>query len=46
MLNFFNRPQRRYPTIRQALVQSGLAEAADPTSVALLDSMAITRPVE
>ena len=37
MLNFFNRPQRRYPTIRQALVQSGLAEAADPTRVALFE---------
>jgi hypothetical protein len=37
MLNFFNRPQRRYPTIRQALVQSGLAEAADPTRVALVE---------
>ena len=37
MLNFFNRPQRHYPTIRQALVQSGLAEAADPTRVALFE---------
>ena len=37
MLNFFNRPQRRYATIRQALVQSGLAEAADPTRVALFE---------
>jgi hypothetical protein len=37
MLNFFNRSQRRSPTIRQALVQSGLAEAGDPTRVALLE---------
>ena len=37
MFDFFNRPQRRYPTIRQALVQSGLAEAADPTRVALFE---------
>ena len=37
MLNFFNRPQRRYPTIRQALVLSGLPEAADPTRVALFE---------
>ena len=37
MLNFFGRPQRRYPTIRQALVQSGLAEAADPRRVALFE---------
>jgi hypothetical protein len=37
MWNLFSRPQRRYPTIRQALVQSGLAEAADPTRVALFE---------
>jgi hypothetical protein len=37
MLNFLNRPHRRYPTIRQALVQSGLVEAADPTRVALFE---------
>ena len=34
---FFNRSQRRYPTIRQALVQSGLTEAEDPTRVALFE---------
>jgi hypothetical protein len=37
MFNFFNRPQRRYPTIRQALVLSGLPEAADPTRVAVFE---------
>src|SRR5689334_2664130 len=34
MLKFFSRPQqRRYPTIREALVQSGVADAADPARV-------------
>src|SRR5919201_5560104 len=37
MFGFLNRPQRPYPTIRQALVLSGLAEAADPTRVALFE---------
>jgi hypothetical protein len=37
MLNFFNRRQRRNPTIRQALVRAGLAEAADPLRVALVE---------
>jgi hypothetical protein len=37
MLNFISRPQRRYPTVRQALVQPGLAEAARPTRVALFE---------
>ena len=37
MFNFFNRPQRRYPTIRQALVQAGLPAAGDPTRVAVLE---------
>ncbi len=36
MFNFFNRSQRRYPTIRQALVQAGLSAAGDPTRVAVL----------
>ena len=37
MFGFLNRPQRPYPTIRQALVLSGLPEAADPTRVALFE---------
>ena len=37
MFNFFNRSQRHYPTIRQALVQAGLSAAGDPTQVAVLE---------
>jgi hypothetical protein len=37
MVNFFNRSQPRYPTIRQALVQSGLSAAGDPSQVAILE---------
>jgi hypothetical protein len=35
MFNLFNRAQRRYPTIREALVQSGLSDAGDPNRVAV-----------
>jgi hypothetical protein len=38
MFNVFNRAQQRYPTIRQALVQSGLSAAGDPTSIAVLET--------
>ena len=37
MFKLFNRSQRRYPTIREALVQSGLLAAADPNRVAVLE---------
>jgi hypothetical protein len=37
MLKFFNRSQRHYATIRQALVQAGLSAAGDPTQVAVLE---------
>jgi hypothetical protein len=37
MFNLFNRAQRRYPTIREALVQSGLSAAGDPNRVAVLE---------
>ena len=38
MFNFFNKPrQQRYPTIRQALVQSGLSTAGDPNKVAVVE---------
>lgn len=37
MFNIFNRTQRRYPTIREALVQSGLSDAGDATRVAVLE---------
>jgi len=37
MFNFFNRSERHYPTIRQALVQAGLPAAGDPTRVAVLE---------
>src|SRR5919202_5520392 len=40
-MNFFKRTQRRDPTIRQALVQSGLTEAADPTRIALIEKHGI-----
>ncbi len=33
MFNLFNRPKLRYPTIREALVQSGLSTASDPNRV-------------
>jgi hypothetical protein len=38
MLNFLNRPQQRQPNIREALVRSGLPNAADPTRIALLET--------
>jgi hypothetical protein len=39
MFNLFNRSQRRrYPTIREALVESGLAAAGDPKRVAVLEN--------
>jgi hypothetical protein len=37
MFRVFNRSQPRYPTIRQALVDSGLSAAGDPTQVALVE---------
>lgn len=37
MFHFFNRSEPRYPTIRQALAQSGLAEARDSNRVAVLE---------
>ena len=37
MFNFFNRPQLRYPTIRQALVQAGLSAAGDSARIAVLE---------
>ena len=37
MFNLHNRSQRRYPTIRQALVQAGLSAAGDPARVAVLE---------
>jgi len=37
MYNFFNKAQQRYPTIRQALVQSGLSAAGDPNQVAVVE---------
>jgi hypothetical protein len=37
MFNFLDRSGPRYLTIREALVQSGLAEAGDSTRVALLE---------
>jgi hypothetical protein len=38
MSNFFNRSQRRYPTIRQALVQAGVSAAGDPDRVTVLET--------
>ena len=38
MFNFLNRSQRLYPTIRQALVETGLSAAGDPTRVAVLEN--------
>jgi hypothetical protein len=37
MSNFFHRSQRRYPTIRQALVQAGVSAAGDPNRVTVLE---------
>jgi hypothetical protein len=37
MFNFFNRSQRRYPTIRQALVHAGLSAAGDPARIAVFE---------
>jgi hypothetical protein len=37
MFKLFNRSQRRYPTIREALVQSGLSAAGDPSRVTVLE---------
>jgi len=37
MFNFFSRSEARYPTIRQALVNSGLSAAGDPNSIAVLE---------
>jgi len=37
MFNFFNRPQLRYPTIRQALVAAGLSTADDSARIAVLE---------
>jgi hypothetical protein len=38
MFKLFNRSQRRrYPTIREALVQSGLSAAADPNRITVLE---------
>jgi hypothetical protein len=38
MLNLFNRSQPRYPTIRQTLVETGLAAAGDPARVAVREN--------
>ena len=37
MFKLFNRSQRRHPTIREALIQSGLSAAGDPNSVAVVE---------
>jgi hypothetical protein len=37
MFNFFNRPQLRYPTIRQALAEAGLSAAGDSARIAVLE---------
>jgi hypothetical protein len=37
MFKFFIRPQLRYPTIRQALVQAGLSAAGDSARIAVLE---------
>jgi hypothetical protein len=37
MFNFFNRPQLRYPTIRQALVEAGLSAAGDSARISVLE---------
>jgi hypothetical protein len=38
MFKFMHRSQRRYPTIREALVQSGVSNAANPTLVSVLET--------
>jgi hypothetical protein len=37
MFRFFNRSQPRYPSIRQALVHSGLSAAGDPARIAVVE---------
>jgi hypothetical protein len=37
MFKFFNRPQLRYPTIRQALVEAGLSAAGDAARISVLE---------
>src|ERR1051326_3726827 len=37
MFDFFNRPQLRYPTIRQALVEAGLSAAGDSERVVVVE---------
>lgn len=37
MFKVFNRSQPRYPTIREALVRSGLSAAGDPTQIAVFE---------
>jgi hypothetical protein len=37
MFRVFNRSQPRYPSIREALVHSGLSAAGDPTQVAVVE---------
>ena len=37
MFKFLNRPQPRYPSIRQALVEAGLSAAGDPSLVAVVE---------
>ena len=37
MFNFFSRPQPRYPTIRQALVEAGLSTAGDRTRITVVE---------
>lgn len=37
MFNVFNRSQQHYPTIREALVESGVVGADDPGQVAVLE---------
>jgi hypothetical protein len=37
MFNFISRPQLRYPTIRQALVEAGLSAAGDSARIAVLE---------
>jgi hypothetical protein len=38
MFSFLNRSRPRYPSIRQALVQSGVSTAANPVMVAVLET--------
>ena len=37
MFNFNNRPQLRFPTIRQALLEAGLSDAGDPSLVSVAE---------